>query len=208
MITIFLISFREFIEVFIIFQSFLTLLAQKKTSLYERTYVSGTIGFISTLIFTLLFFFVVNVFSIHIDEELFENIEGFMMIFSGGFIIMTVLVFHNVFHKKRGLIMKYISLLKPERKLFSIGIPFILFYLIMQEGIEIALFTSTTSVMNSLVENIAGLGMGLVFAGGIVHFTSSFLSKQFRSRIIFISEWLLILVGIYHVFYGITEKIS
>lgn len=207
MLLVFLISFREFIEVFIIFQSFLTLLAQKRMSLYKRVYASGVIGFITTLTLPVLFFLVINIFTVKLDRELFEKIEGPMMIFSGGFIIMTVLVFHNFFHQKRGVLMKFISSLKPERKLFSIGVPLVLFYLMLQEGLEIALFTSTSAVINSFTTNTIGLGLGLVTAAGVVYLVSSFLSKQFRSRLISISEWLLIGVGLYHMIHGLMEFI-
>jgi hypothetical protein len=193
--------------VFIIFQSFRTLLAQKNKKLYKKIYVAGGIGFLIALLLPMILFVLINYYKINVNEELFEKIEGPMMIFSGTFIIMTVFVFHSFFHKKRGIVMNLISSLKPEQKLFSMGIPLVLLSLIVQEGFEIALFTSTTILMSSFVANMIGLGTGLVAAFGTVYIVSAFLSRQFRSRIITLTKWLLIGVGLFHVMYGVMEMI-
>ncbi|MEK7177367.1 MAG: FTR1 family protein, partial [Patescibacteria group bacterium] len=165
------ISFREFLEAFLIIGVFLGI--SKKLNLKKELEIglAAAIGVIfSLLLATGTYFFANQVHGI-LTEKNAELLEGYLMIFSGVFIAYVVFSLHNVIHKSRAG-----TLIKAHQKLQERVFDFSLFstiaFLVVREGFEIALFTASTSLFSVFIQNFIGLMLGFISASilGIMTF--------------------------------------
>ena len=88
-----------------------------------------------------------------------ELLESYLLIFSGLFIAYVVFSLHNVLRRSRRN-----TLTKAHQKLqqnvFDVSLFFTIIFLVLREGFEIALFTSSVSLFSAFILNFIGLILG------------------------------------------------
>ncbi len=207
MITVFTISFREFLEVFLIIGVFLGI--SKKLRLKKELEIllaSGTGIFIS-LFLPIVVFFLGEKARLVLNEKSAELLEGYLMVFSGFFIAYVVFSLHNFFvlNRSKSIILAHQKL---QRNIFDLSLFLIIFFLIVREGFEIALFTATTSLFSRFAENLFGLIAG--FASSLVFgLLTFFVYVKFPiSKVYKLTEYLIVLLGASLVKNGLGELLE
>ncbi len=207
MITTAIISFREFLEAFLIVGVFLGI--SKKLHLKKEFEIgmAAVIGMIfSLLLATGTYLFGNQVHGI-ITEKNAELLEGYLMIFSGLFIAYVVFSLHNILHRGRaGTLIK--AQQKFSEKVFDFSLFSTIVFLIIREGFEIAFFTASTSLFLVFIQNFIGLMLGFVSAS-ILGIMTFFAYIKFSIEKIFkFTEYLIIILGASLVQNGITELLE
>ena len=94
-----------------------------------------------------------------LTEKNAELLESYLLIFSGLFIAYVVFSLHNVLRRSRRN-----TLTKAHQKLqqnvFDVSLFFTIIFLVLREGFEIALFTSSVSLFSAFILNFIGLILG------------------------------------------------
>lgn len=203
MITTAIISFREFLEAFLIIGVFLGISKKLRLKKEIEIVLAAALGiFISLLLATGTYFFGDHAKNI-LTERNADFLENYLMIFSGIFIAYVVFSLHNVLQKTRtGTLIKARD--KLQQNVFDISLFFTIIFLVIREGFEIALFTASTSLFSSFLQNIYGLLLGFtvaIFLGMVTFFAyiKFPIGKVFKT-----TEYLIIVLGASLVQNGVT----
>ena len=203
MFTIGIISFKEFLEAFLIVGVFLGI--SRKLHLKKE----GEIIFAASLgiLFSFLLAAATYFFGDHARDILTERnadfLEDYLMIFSGLFVAYVIFSLHDVLHKSRtGTLIKTSDRL--QQNAFDVSLFFTIVFLVIREGFEIALFTASSSLLSSFLKNVYGLLLGFIaaIALGIVTFFAYIkfpVTKIFKA-----TEYLIIILGASLVQNGVT----
>ena len=200
------ISFREFLEVFLIVGVFLGI--SKKLNLnkeFEIKLATGVGIILSLFLATGTYLFGEQIQSF-LTEKNIELFESYLMIFSGVFIIYTTISLHNLLNKIQVKTAAKVQQ-KLKNNLFDISLFFTIILLVMREGFEIALFTASTSLISVFINNIAGLMIGFIsasFVGILLFFTYINFSIK---KILKLTEYFIILLGIIMIGEGLIKLI-
>lgn len=194
MFTTLVIAFREFLEVFLIIGLFLGV--SKKLNLKKELEIilAGTNGiFLSLLLITVTYIFG-DYARVVLTEKNADALESYLLMFSGVFIVYVVFSLHKTMNKNhREHIAK--TQKKMEQKVFDISLFLTIAFLVIREGFEIALFTASTSLFSSFLQNVLGLVIGLFCAGTIGLLTSLAYVKIPLKRVFQVTEYFIILLG-------------
>lgn len=204
MIATLIISFKEFLEAFLIIGVFLGISKKLKLKRELEIILATAVGVVLSLILaTLTYYFADNV-RVIFNEKNQEIFENYLLIFSGLFITYTVISLHNLFHKFQGK-----NTIKAHQKLqnnvFDIPLFFTIVFLVFREGFEIALFTASTSLFSVFIQNFVGLMFGFISAsifGLLIFFTYLKFSIQ---KVFKITEYIIILTGITMIINGVFK---
>lgn len=204
MMTTFLVSFREFLEVFLIIGVFLGISKKLKIKHEKEIILASTIGiFLSLLLATLVFAVGDRARGVFTEKNT-DLLEGYIMTFSGFFIAYVVLSLHKFFALKRSKIIIETHQ-KLQQNIFDISLFITIIFFIIREGFEIALFTASTSLFSAFMENIAGLFLGLVVSS-IIGLATYFAYVRFPLGKIFkFTEYLIVILGASLVKNGLSE---
>lgn len=203
MIATFIISFREFLEAFLIAGIFLGLSRKLELKKELEIIVALIFGIISSLLITLFVFAFSSQLKFIFNEETVEIFEGFTLVFSGLFIIYIIYSLHDIFQKSRnGLLSKTTQ--KLQNKIFDISLFTTIVFLVLREGLEIAIFTASVSLFTEFIQNMSGLLLGFLLSAaiGLLSFLTIFklpIKKMFE-----ITEYMIILMGAAFFQNGIT----
>jgi FTR1 family protein len=158
-----LIVFREFLEAFLLAGVFLGMSKQLKLKKEFEIFLALGIGVgVSILLATGVFFFADAARSV-ITEASAELLEGYLMLFSGAFIAYVVFALHKAMAKaNRDAVEMAKEVLAVTA--FDISFFFLIIFLILREGFEIALFTASVSLFADFATNMLGLFVGFVAA--------------------------------------------
>ncbi len=207
MIPTFLISLREFLEVFLIVGVFLGISRKMKLHKEKEIILASVIGISLSLLLSIVVFVLGSRAQTIFTETNAELLEGYLMIFSGFFIAYVVFSLHNFFAHKRST-----ALIKAHKKLqqniFDLSLFFMIIFFVLREGFEIALFTATVSLFSQFVENVAGLFLGLGVSSilGVLTFLAYVrfpITKVFK-----VTEYMIVLLGAAFVKNGLTELLE
>lgn len=207
MITTFIISFREFLEAFLIIGVFLGISKRLKIKREREILIAGLIGFLISFLLPISVFIVGKEARNLLTEERAEILEGYLMVFSGLFLAYVTFSLHKFFVLKRSKLL-ISAHQKLEKNLFDISLFLTIVFLIVREGFEIALFTTTTSLFNQFIENLSGLFLGLIASsliGGLI-FTAYI--KLSLAKIFKLTEYFIILLGASFVKNGLSELLE
>lgn len=207
MITTAVISFREFLEAFLIVGVFLGISRKLNLKKEFEIGLAAIIGIIfSILLATFTYFFANQVHGI-LTEKNTELLEGYLMVFSGVFIAYVVFSLHDVIHRSRAG-----SLIKAHQKLQERVFDFSLFstivFLVVREGFEIALFTASTSLFSVFIQNFIGLMLGFLSASIIGIMTFFAYVKFSIGKLFKYTEYMIIVLGASLVQNGVTELLE
>jgi FTR1 family protein len=207
MLTTAVVSFREFLEAFLIVGVFLGI--SKKLSLKKELEIGLATGvgiILSLLLATGTYLFGGQVQSI-LTEKNAELLESYLMIFSGIFIAYVVFSLHNVMQRNRaGTLIKVKQ--KLNEKVFDFSLFLTIVFLVFREGFEIALFTASTSLFSVFIQNFTGLMLGFVSATFLGIMTFFAYIKFSIDKIFRFTEYLIIVLGAALVQNGITELLE
>jgi FTR1 family protein len=203
MLTATIISFREFLEVFLIVGVFFGISRKLKIKKEFEIVVAAVLGIVFS------FLLAVGVFSYGdlargvLTEKNTEILESYLMIFSGFFLAYVVFSLHGIIRRGQGE-----TIIRAHNKLqnnaFDTGLFFTIIFLIIREGFEIALFTASTTLFSSFMQNIIGLFFGFTLAtiiGLLVYFAyiSFPIGKVCRA-----TEYIIMILGASQVQNGLT----
>jgi len=206
MLSTFAISFREFLEAFLIIGVFLGISRKLELKKEFEIGLAAIIGIAISLLFTT----VIYLFNSQIREILTENkielIENYLMIFSGIFIIYTTISLHKLLHKIQVKNTEKVNQ-KIHNNIFDVSLFFTIIFLVFREGFEIALFTASTSLLSIFIQNFSGLILGFIFAsvfGFLIFFT--YLKFSIK-KILKITEYFILLLGVLMTVNGLIKLI-
>lgn len=200
-----LISFREFIESMLVVGILLGF--SKRFSLgKDKQIISGAvIGLIGSLSLVLLSFILVGKLHAVFPEEQLEVFEHILLVVSGTFLIIITFLLHPLFSKNKN---KHLDRFMKNTKQSSFSFMLVSLLLVLQEGVEIVLFTSSLAFNKSFYENMFGLFIG--FVGALIAtvvlyktYLHVHIQKLFR-----ITEYVLVGFGIYLIFTGGKELLE
>lgn len=204
MIPTFLISLREYLEVFLIIGVFFGISKKLDLKRGKEIALASIIGIIISFLLPVITFLLGDQVKVILNEKNAELLEGYLMIFSGFFIAYVIFSLHSFFVLKRS---KTIidAHQKLQKNIFDISIFLTIVFFILREGFEIALFTATTSLFSKFIENIFGLFLGFFISSifGLLTFISYIrfpIGKIFK-----ITEYMIILLGAAFVKNGLGE---
>ncbi len=198
------ISFREFLEAFLIVGVFLGISRKLKLKKELEIGLAAGIGvLVSLLLATGVYVFGDQAKTV-LTKQNAEILESYLLIFSGLFISYVVFSLHTIIRRSRGT-----TLLKAHQKLqknvFDISLFFTIVFLVLREGFEIALFTASVSLFSAFMQNVAGLLIGFVAAcacglGTLIAYAKFPFAKVFKA-----TEYMIILLGASLTQHGISE---
>lgn len=207
MITTAIVSFREFLEAFLIIGVFLGI--SRKLNLKKKFEIglAATIGIIFSLLLTTLTYFFANQVRGILTEKNAELLESYLMIFSGLFIAYVVFSLHDVIQRSRNSTLIKVQQ-KLQKKVFDFSLFSTIAFLVIREGFEIALFTASTSLFVVFIQNFIGLMLGFVSAS-IVGVMTFFAYVKFSIGKVFkYTEYMIVILGASLVQNGVTELLE
>lgn len=207
MLATFLISLREYLEVFLIIGVFLGISKKLGLGRGKEIFIASAIGISVSFLLPVLTFMAGDRARLFINEESAEAVEGYLMVFSGIFLAYVVLSLHNYFRLARSK-----AILQAHQKLksniFDISLFLTIIFFICREGFEIALFTATTSLFDDFSQNMLGLLAGFAVAGVGGLLTTFAYIKLPIGRVFKVTEYAIILLGAAFVKNGLTELLE
>lgn len=207
MLTTAVVSFREFLEAFLIVGVFLGISRKLKL---KKEFEIGLAAFIG-IIFSLLLATVTYIFGnqVHgiLTEKNAEMLESYLMIFSGLFIAYVIFSLHDVIQRSRnGTLIK--AQQKLQEKVFDFSLFSTITFIVIREGFEIALFTASTSLFSVFVQNFIGLIIGFTFASILGILTFFAYIKFSLGKIFKFTEYLIIILGASLIQNGVTKLLE
>ncbi|HSX40002.1 MAG TPA: FTR1 family protein [Candidatus Saccharimonadales bacterium] len=207
MLATLLISFREFLEAFLIIGVFLGISKKLNLKKEKEIIAAATLGvLVSLLLATATYFFGDRARALFSEKNA-DILESYLLIFSGFFIAYVVFSLHDVMRRGRGA-----KLLSAHQKLqneaFDVSLFLTIMFLVVREGFEVALFTAGVSLFTNFSQNLVGLMLGffaaaMLCAGTFLAYTKFPIVHAFR-----ITQYLIILLGASLVQNGVTLLLS
>lgn len=204
MFSTFVISFREFLEVFLIIGVFLGISKKLGIKREKEILIASSVGIVISLLLPILTFFFADQARYVLTEKNAELLEGYLMIFSGFFLAYVIFSLHKLFVLKRSKAVLYAHE-KLKRNIFDLSLFATIVFLIIREGFEIALFTATTSLFAKFAENLAGLMLGFAGSSIIGALTFAAYIRLSIGKIYKATQYLIVLLGAALVKNGIGE---
>ncbi|HEX8964877.1 MAG TPA: FTR1 family protein [Patescibacteria group bacterium] len=208
MIATFILSFREFLEAFLLVGLFLGV--SKKLNLgrtKEILFASGTGLLLSLILPTLVFIFGSDAQKV-VTEKNADLLEGYLLTFSGIFIAYVVFSIHKMMKETSKNWANKIKTQLVEKEIFDITLFATITLFIAREGFEIALLTATTSLFTVFAQNVLGLLLGFLggaIIGSLVYFS---LLKISISRVFQITEYAIVIFGAAMMKNGISNLVA
>ncbi len=204
MLIIALVAFREFLEAFLITGVFLGISRKLELKKEREIYWAAGVGMIFSLVLSSLTYVFGDLARGVLTERNADMLEGYLMTFSGFFIVYLVLSLHGRLKKKDSdQISTVTGRVRPDA--FDFSLFFTVFFMVIREGAEIALFTASTALFSVFFQNFVGLLLG--FAGAsVIGLAIFFLYTKFPIRKIFkATEALIVVTGAALVQRGLGE---
>ncbi len=204
MLTTAVIAFREFLEAFLIVGVFLGI--SKKLKLKKELEISAAaaIGIILSLFLATGTYLFGDRARTVLTERNADFLESYLLIFSGLFIAYVVFSLHDFMRRSRGN-----TLIRAHNKLqlnvFDLSLFLTIFFLVVREGFEIALFTASTSLFSAFSQNFIGLIVGFAAACGLGVMTFAAYVRFSIGKVFKATEYMIILLGASLVQTGITK---
>lgn len=204
MIATFVISFREFLEVFLIVGVFFGLSRKLGLKREKEILSAAAVGIVISFILPIITFALGDKARYVINEKNAELLEGYLMIFSGFFLAYVIFSLHKFFvlHRSKAIISAHQKL---EKNIFDISLSLTIVFFVVREGFEIALFTATPSLFSKFTENLLGLAGGFITSSIFGMLTYLSYIKFPIGKIYKMTEYLIILLGAAFVKNGIGE---
>lgn len=202
-----IIAFREFLEVFLIIGLFLGVSKKLKLKREKEIVFAGLFGILASFLLITITYVFGDYASKILTEQNADALESYLLIFSGAFLVYVVFSLHKVMNKK-----SHKTLVKTQEKMeqevFDISLFLTIVFLVVREGFEIALFTASTSLFATFIQNCIGLFLGFLGAGSIGVLTSLAYVKLSLKKVFRVTEYFIILLGASLFQNGVTTLLS
>lgn len=202
-----LISFREFLEAFLIIGVFLGISKKLKLKREIEIILATLSGIIISFALCFFTFYIGNKARVVLTEKNADLLGSYLMIFSGIFIAYVVFSLHKFFSLKRSRDVLSTHQ-KLQKNIFDISLFFTIVFFIVREGFEIALFTATTSLFSKFTENMTGLAFGFLISSIVGTLTYFAYLKFSIGKIYRITEYLIVLLGASFVKNGVVSLLE
>lgn len=202
-----IISFREFLEVFLIIGVFLGISRKLQLKKELEITLAAGVGIVLSLLLitgTYLFGDFARAFFTEANADF---LESYLLIFSGFFIAYVVFSLHKVIGKNRHEVMTKAKN-KLQENAFDLSLFFTIMFLVLREGFEIALFTASTSLFAAFVQNFIGLLLGFAVACALGVTTFFAYIKFPIGKVFKATEYMIVLLGASLVQTGITKLLE
>ncbi len=203
MFTTAIITFREFLEAFLLIGIFIGI--DKKLNLGKQKEIisAACIGIFISLILPIIVFFFASDVSNAFTEKNTNALEGYFLTFSGFFMAYVVFSLHKSMKNYRK---KTISNAKDkmEQQIFDISLFFTLVFFIAREGFEVALLIATTSLFSAFWLNLGGLLLGFILALAVGLSTIITYIKLPIRKVFQYTEYIIIIMGAAMVMNGLS----
>lgn len=202
-----LISFREFLEAFLIAGVFLGISKNLQLKKEKEIILALTIGICLSFALSLITYLFGDQAKIVLSQDNAEILEGYLLVFSGLFLAYVVFSLHEVLSRGRSKKI-LVAHKKLEEQAFNISVFGTIIFLIVREGFEIALFTASVSLFSSFIQNTLGLFMGF-FAAGLIGLSTFYAYIKLPIYKVFkVTEYGIIILGAALFQKGITELLE
>ncbi|SRR5258706_7478862 len=194
MLTTAIITFREFLEAFLLIGIFIGI--DKKLNLEKKKEIisAACIGIFISLILPMIVFFLSNNLKNSFTEKNADIFEGYFLTFSGFFLAYVVFSLHKSMKNFRDKTITNVRS-KMEQQIFDISLFFTIIFFIAREGFEVALLTATTSLFSSFWLNMVGLALGFVLSS-IVGLSTVIAFIKFPIKKVFqFTEYIIVIMG-------------
>ncbi len=204
MYTTAIITLREFLEAFLIIGVFLGISRKLKLKRELEIFLASTIGIGLSLVLAVGVYSLGDKARTIFSHENAEILEGYLQIFSGIFIAYVVMSLHGLLKKGSSgkLIQAHQKLVNNK---FDLSLFLTIIFMVLREGFEIALFTASTSLFATFIQNLIGLAIGFVSAGIVATMTFFAFMKFSIGKIYKFTEYAIVVLGASLVQRGITE---
>lgn len=204
MIPTFLISVREYLEAFLIIGVFLGISRELALHSGVEILAASATGIVVSLALPVVVFLMGSRASQVFTERNADLLEGYLMIFSGVFVAYVVFSLHKMFTLRRSK-----TIIEAHQKLqsnvFDVSLFLTIAFFIIREGVEIALFTATTSLFSKFADNFAGLLLGFAVSSVLGFLTFFAYIKVSIGKVFKATEYLIVVMGAAFVANGISE---
>lgn len=204
MLTTAVIAFREFLEVFLIVGVFFGISRRLKIKREFEIAIAAGVGILFSFILSFLTFLYGNQARVVLTEKNAELLESYLMIFAGLFLAYVVFSLHGVVRRGQGE-----TIIKAHNKLqkntFDLSLFFTIVFLIFREGFEISLFTASTSLFSTFIQNMIGLVLGFLSATLLGLMTFFAYIKFPIGKVYKATEYMIIILGASLVQNGLTD---
>ena len=204
MFTTAIIGFREFLEAFLIVGIFLGVSKKLNIKKEKEIILATIVGMLLAMFLNIGVFLLGDYTRNMVTEHNADAIESYLQIFSGLFLVYVVFSLHQRMNQNRKeMLNKAKENIKKE--IFDISLFFLIIFLVLREGFEIALFSASITLFNLFIQNMIGLLSGFVGAsilGVLTYFayTKFSIAKVYKS-----TEYLIVLLGASLFQIGITK---
>lgn len=204
MLATFVISFREFLEAFLIIGVFFGLSKKLHLAREKEISTAALLGIAISLALPAIVFFVGDGARHVMTERNADLLEGYLMTFSGFFLAYVIFSLHKFFTLRRsGALIRAHQ--KMEQNIFDLSLFLTIVFFVIREGFEIALFSAATSLFSRFAQNIVGLMIGFAASAAVGLLTYKAYLKFPIGKIYRFTEYLIVLLGAAFVSNGIGE---
>jgi len=194
MFTTAVIGFREFLEAFLIVGIFIGVSKKLNLKKEKEIIFATVVGMSLALLLNIGVFLLGDHTRSMVTEHNADAIESYLQIFSGLFLVYVVFSLHQRMNlNRKEMLSKAQQNIRKE--IFDISLFFLIIFLVVREGFEIALFSASITLFDLFIQNLVGLLFG--FAGAaIIGLLTYFAYKKFSiAKIYKATEYLIILLG-------------
>lgn len=158
-----IIAFREYLEAFLIVGVFLGISAKLRLNKAWEISLAACAGVMLSLVFIVGTYILGNYAQRILTEKNADVLESYLLIFSGLFISYVTFSLHGLLHKGRGGVL-LAAHKKLKERTFDISLFITIVFVVLREGFEVALFTSSVSLFSAFTQNVTGLVLGVCAA--------------------------------------------
>lgn len=194
MLTTALIAFREFFEAFLIVGVFLGVSQTMHLKRGREIAFATIVGVVLSLALSITTYVFGSQAGHILTEESAEVLEGYLMVFAGLFMAYVIFSLHDMMTKRQRETLNKAKKQFAERA-FDVSLFFMIMFLVLREGFEVALFTASVSLFSTFVQNFYGLMIGFVSASALGIATFFAYSKLPIKKVFKVTEYLIILLG-------------
>jgi FTR1 family protein len=195
MIAIAFITFRESLEMLLVGSVLLASLEQSGTNKKRDLLLGSAVGLLFSFTLFLLFAFAGSKVRFDMSKDTSEIFESINYIGSGIFLFISAILLHN---KLKHFMAKAPSLLL-DTSLFAVG-----FLLVLREGMEIIVFSISTSILSTFASSFLGFILGILATISLGFFGNKFLhAKLSHKKILVVADWGIKFLSLYFVAKGL-----
>jgi len=196
MIAIAFITFRESLEMLLVFGILLTSLRQSKINKKNDLLFGSVLGLFISICLFVLFSFAGSKMHVKMNMQTSELFESLNYLGSGLFLFIAAILLHNKMRK----IVNGTSSALLDASLFTVG-----FLSVLREGTEIIVFSISTSILSPFSSSLVGFGIGLLSTLAVFLLSKQWaFAKLSHTKMVIAVDWGIKLLSLYLIIKGLV----